>query len=509
MGGSIKKLAVVVVAAVVAITLGGAPFLVSAIGATGATIVGALAGAAITAIASKALGIGKLKLGDAQPISSYATTSLRNNADNNLVRPIIYGTARAGGNRPWFDLETGSNLNLYSIIVIAQHELNAILEVLANNQLMTEGTGGDVGSWRFANDKILVKAYTKKPVGKIQAITSFTAPSTWVEDDLDGKTFQNTTWLDTHLPDGDAFLVIHNIFNATDNASLKDITTIVEGKLIRTITSATTISTAKTFSSNPAEIILDFITDSDTFNIPDAKIDIPTFFASKTLSALYAFDCNIGFASGTIISAALEEIKATARINIINSQGVWKIKQDEKDKVAVLDMNEADVLTGTMVVNQRRTKDIANRVIVTYIEPADQWQTKQEIKEDTGLQTFDGGLYIKELKLRGVTNSAQALLIAELTLNQLRYTHDVGEDRVDITPLDIKFETTIKNARLEVGDVQDFSHFLIKTNDGREKQFEIMSLETEQSGKLIVTAREYSLTHYQDTAGDDILPDLP
>ncbi len=502
MGGAVKQLALVVAA--VAVAPYASAYLIGAGGlavtAGGFYAINALVVGGIIALGGKALGLGaaKTNMDDIEPISSYATTSLRNQTNNNNVVPTIYGENRLGGNRVFADVQTGGNTNLYEIIVFANHEVNDFVKMFANNEDMTQGTGADTDNWRFANDKILVKVYKVKST-PIKCITSY-GVGTWNESDLSSLTFKNTTFLDTNIPDGVAFAVVHHIYNATDNNQRREITARIQGKLIRSIDSVTTIGSA-TYSNNPAEVVLDFLTDSKNFNESDIKLDIETFYNSKLLCNSYGFTTNITFGSKSNLSAAIQEILATMRGQLIYSQGLWKLKQDEANRSISFEITADDIVSGTFSWSQKKAKDLANKVRVNYIEPTDQWQTKQVEIEDSDLAVSDGREYIKDINLRGVTNQAQADKIKELSLNQFRYTENSSGDRIKVTPLVISFTTTIKNSELEVGDMGTVDYYELPNI----KKFVIISIRTKQSGELEISATEYADTHYKDSGGSPII----
>ena len=107
----------------------------------------------------------------------------------------------------------------------------------------------------------------------------------------------------------------------------------------------------------------------------------------------------------------------------------------------------------------------------------------------------------KILDVKAVTNTTQAEELAEITLNASRYTEDSSGNRVKQTPLICDFATTIKHADLEVGDIITIEHDLLDRN----RKFMILSLETDQSGLIEVSAREYAETHYKDSSGTYII----
>ena len=489
MGDSIKSLATVAIGFIANIVLPGA-----------GTFLGAALRGLVTMVAGKVIGAGD-DMDSAQDVGSYATSNLTNDTNNNAIVPIIYGKARVGGNRVFADLEDNGtdNDHVFEIIVFAGHEINAFIEMFADNVTMFQGAT-QTNCFRVDTNKVFVNVYTVKPTGNIQAITSYNSGTdTYTLTDLNSITMQNTQFLDASLPSGTAFAVVHHIYDATDNNNRKNITAVLEGKKIRTITDAETISTTTSYSNNPAEIALDFLTDSLNFNESDSKIDIAEFYTSKVFNNNNFYECNIAFTAKTNLSSAFQEVLATFRGQIVYSQGIWKLKQDRPARVSTFNIRHEDIISGTFNWSQKKSKDIANKVILYYIDPDDEWQTKEVSVQDDKLIASDGREYIKELTLRGVTNEAQATKIAQLILNQFRYSEDENGDRIKVSPLVVSFTTTIKNPELEVGDLGKIYYYELPN----EKDFVIVSVKTKMSGELEITALETADTHYYD---DNELP---
>jgi hypothetical protein len=141
--------------------------------------------------------------------------------------------------------------------------------------------------------------------------------------------------------------------------------------------------------------------------------------------------------------------------------------------------------------------EVANKVDLKYINPNDNWLSAKVEKQDTDLANMDGQEIAKTLDIKGVTSTAQANKLAEITLNSIRYTEDAEGNRIKQTPLAISFATTVKNADLEVGDVFELQHDLLD----RDRNFIILSVETDQSGAMQMTARERCETHYKNNDG--------
>ena len=186
----------------------------------------------------------------------------------------------------------------------------------------------------------------------------------------------------------------------------------------------------------------------------------------------------------------------------------WELAQEGIDHAIIADnaagyymqQGKIDlVLTGADRI--AANGDIANKIILKYVNPADEWLSAQVVKEDTTLQSWDGQIIEKSLDIKGVTNETQANELAEITLNTMRYTEDASGNRIKQTPLVLSFATTVKNAHLEVGDIITIQHDILN----RDRKFMILSTETDQSGLIQVATREYCETHYKNSSGTYII----
>lgn len=495
MGSKVK--AVVGLAAVIF-----APALAGFMGATGVGLT--LATAAITvvgaSIAGSALAPDIPDLGDLSGADTYAGQKIETTKNNTGTVPQVYGFHRLAGNIIYQKANAayttdstshGYNRDYWAIIVFAGHTIEDITSMHSALELMTS-----LGSNKFSTDYVHAKWYdasaTPISVHDIDFVTT-AAGATQA-----GSTLGLT---DVDIPADCAFMAVHQLFdgNQNKNTQLTTVTVEVEGKKIRTITDASTISTSTSYSNNPAEIILDLL--GEGLNVPDSKIDIASFYDVKTKCAANGWTANLALIQQANIQSILEEILSTFRGQIIHSEDTWKLKVDAKNQTSVATFTADDIINNTLNITMRGSKDIFNRLRLKYINPTDEWLASQVLIEDTELQGFEGQVIEKILDIKAVTNTDQANDLAEITLNTSRYSEASNGDRIKQTPLICNFSTTIKHAELEVGDVISIDHDLLD----RVRKFMILSLETDQSGLIQVAAREYAETHYKDSSGNYLI----
>jgi len=305
--------------------------------------------------------------------------------------------------------------------------------------------------------------------------------------------------VDVDIPKDIAYLAVHQVFDGQDNKNTEfdNILVDLEGKKIRAISSSGFGAVA--YSNNPAEIIADLLTDGLVIN--DSNIDIASFNQARIDCAANSWTCNIAFIQQANIQSVINDVLSTCRGQITHSGDKWKLKIDQKSQTSITTITDDDIINNSLNISMAGNQEISNKITIKYINPADEWLSAQATIEDTTLQDWDGQVIEKMLDIKGITNTAQALQLAEITLNSMRYSEDSSGNRVKQTPLRLSFSTTVKNAHLEVGDVISVDHDVLD----RVRKFVILSTENDQSGLIQVSTREYAEQHYKDSSGNYLI----
>ena len=253
------------------------------------------------------------------------------------------------------------------------------------------------------------------------------------------------------------------------------------------------------YSTNPAEILLDLL--GTGLNIADTDIDMASFYTSKVDCQYAGFTCHIALIQQANIQSIIADVLSTCRGKIFHSESQWKFKIDTKSQSIADTLTSDDVMNNTLNISMAGSGNLANRMILKYVNPADEYLSARVVKEDANLQTYDGQIIEKTLDVKGINNAAQANDLCEIALNSLRYSEDASGNRLKQTPLSISFATSVKNAHLEVGDVISLNHALLD----RVRQFLILSTATDQSGVIQIAAREYAETHFKNASGNYLI----
>jgi len=435
-------------------------------------------------------------IGDTVGADAYAGMKLQTQKSNINPVPQVFGFNRLAGNIIYQTTNAainsdstanGYNRDFWAIIVIAGHTIEDITGIYSNQTAMTS-----LGSNKFETTYVHVKWYDAASTATdVQAVDFVTNAS--------GATSTGATLsLDSvDIPANTAFLAVHQVFDGDENKNtqMANLNVLIKGKKIRTVTNSTTISTAETYTTNPAEVVLDLLTDG--LSIADADINIASFYTAKTNCTTNGWNVNVASIQQANIQSVIQDVLATCRGQIVHSANEWKLKIDSKSQTVVDTLTDDDFINNSLNISMKGNRDIANKIIFKYVNPDDEWLSAQVVKEDTDLQTFDGQTLEKTLDAKGVTDATQAGELAEIALNAMRYTENSSGTRVKQTPLALSFATTVKNAHLEVGDVVTINSDLLDRN----RNFIILSVETDQSGLIQITTREYAETHYKNSSG--------
>ena len=479
-----------------------APILLSSVGVAATAGAIAIASAGIILVGASLVGSSTTdsmsSAVDTMSVESYAGAKLQTIKSNTAPVPIVYGRHKLAGNiifeatNAAFNSDSatnGYNRDYWALIVFSGHDIHAAHDTYSGEETLTTVQGIAQTS---TNEYVHVKQFSTTS-GSVN-LQSLNFVKNEAGDYLTGSQlgFASVT-----IPANLSGYTVHQVFDGEENKNtqLRNITVDRSFKKIRTITNATTISTAETYSINPAEILLDLL--GDALSIPDTDIDIATFYQAKTDCAANSWTCNLALIQQANIQSIIADVLATCRGKIFHSESKWKCKIDTKSQSVADTLTSDDVLGNSLSISMAGTSTIANKVIVKYINPSDEWLSAESVKEDSTLQTYDGQTIQKILDIKGITSATHAAQISEIALNSLRYSEDASANRVKQTPLAISFATSVKNAHLEVGDVISLNHTLLD----RVRQFLLLSTMTDQSGVIQISSREYCETHFKNTSG--------
>ncbi len=337
-----------------------------------------------------------------------------------VSRKIVYGRQKVSGALVYM-ATTGKSEFLHMIIAIASNELNSIEEIyFDDNKLTIDGSGNVTAPSQYN--------------GKAQVLTG-----TGADDQVANSTIINNTTgflgtLSGGLGANDRFRGIAYIYckltydvDAFPNG-IPNVSAIVQGKkVLDTRTSATA------FSSNPALILRDYLTDASYgLGASADEIDTTSFDAAANICdetvALAAGGTEKRYEAHGIIDTAnqpqqiIEEILSSMAGSLYYSGGKWYLKAGAY--TAPSDTLTEDDLTGSISINTKPSRrDNFNAVKGVFLpaeegnfQPTDYTPITSSVfqAEDNGEQVFTS------LDLPFTQSSSMAQRIAKINLYKAR-----------------------------------------------------------------------------------------
>jgi len=318
-------------------------------------------------------------------------------------------------------------------------------------------------------------------------------PSKIYELDIDSDSVMSVT-----IPSDISYMAVHHEYDVSNNPTIQNITAVMEGREIDVFDTVSTTPLTTEYSNYAPDIVFDIMKESLNVNIDDVNQE--SFYNARVHAIANDLTCNIPFIEKQNTDSAIQAALATIRGHLSFSNNEWIFIYDAPQS-SIKSLTEDDIIENTLNVAAKPSSDTANTITVRYVNPSDMWQVAEITVEDEDMIDSDGQVIEQIVEIRGCTSSTQARKLAQLTLNQMRYSEDSGGDRVSRSPVDISFVTSVKNSELEVGDVINITHYLL----GYPRDFKIVSIETDQSGAISINGVEYCDTHYKNDDDTDII----
>lgn len=471
--------------------------LASAYLAGGAVAMYATAGAIALVGASLVGGALTPDIPDFGATGTYAGQKLQTRKTNNTPVPICYGRNKIAGNIIWESTGNqinadsaakGYNRDYWAVIALTGHQNGNNNNVYANDELLTHISAG----YYYGGFTAVNIFYTATSINLTNITFLTTAQTT--------QTGANLGMPSIDFPAGCTYIAVQQVFDAENNANtqLKNILVDFDGKPVRTISGGAFGAT----TNNPSnvEIVADILT--DLLEVQDSAIDLAKFQSAKDAVVSYGLDdANVALVQQVNIQSVLQDVLASGRLQLARSVGKWVLIADKKAQSPIKTLTEDDIINGTISINMAGNNDIANSMTINYINPSDEWLKADWSIEDADLVTNDGRSINRTIDVKAVTNLTQAQKLAEISFNSMRYSEDAAGARLKQTPISCSFGTTTKHADIEVGDVIAINHFLLD----RVRKFVVLAVETDQSGIVSFSTREYCNTHYKDSLGVDLI----
>ena len=393
---------------------------------------------------------------------------------NNI--PVIYGQRKVGGTIVYMDTEGAKNEALYMAVLLGEGKIESIGNIFIDGVLSTDT--------RFT--AISGTVNTSKNTGsKTQSADAILTPT--------GK------WTSAHKLSGLAYLgckfkmpEVTTQEQADKNpwSGIPKVQALIKGKIVASAASAGSgtydqdTDASSTTSSNPADVILDYLRNPIYGRgLENDSIDFPSFAAARILyntqvtlangSTTAYIQINPAIDTGLPILDNLKKLLVQSRAGLPYQQGKFHLRPENSGSTSSpvdptpassFDITEEMIQEGIQI-DDPGTKNQANQVRVSYIEPNNSgedndWSTQEVIYPQTGsardiemLAEDQGRRVVKEYNLSYITNGELAAYHAKLlcenerriktvSVNCSAEAHDVTVGdivRLEYTPLGINY----------------------------------------------------------------------
>tara|TARA_R110002012_G_scaffold309174_1_gene516028 strand:- start:726 stop:3569 length:2844 start_codon:yes stop_codon:yes gene_type:complete len=427
----------------------------------------------------------------------FETGILLNKQSNDASIPVIYGTRLVGGTRVFMETSGTDNTYLYMAIILGEGEINDITEIRIDDKAVTwsgdlaDNTQRTVGSGDSNFYKDSASLITVEPHYGTDGQSASTLLSTL------------SSWGSNHKLSGLAYLALRFTWNQDAFSSIPKVQSVVQGKKVVTLASNLSEETAS-FSSNPAFCLLDYLRNTRYGKgIATADIDLQSFYDASQVcvtqvtpysggSDINIFDCNAVLDTSKKIIDNVRTLLSGCRGYLPYTSGKYKLIIETTGSASIT-LTEDDI-EGGYTLNSENKNDKYNRVIVSFINPARNYQV-DEVQfppiDDSGLtsadqhatmKTADGGFLLEgKFNFQTITSPYQAEEMAEIILRRsreaLKLTINVAGDGYD----------------LAIGDIVNITHSSLGFSA---KAFRVLAITFNEDFSLGLTLVEYQASHY-------------
>jgi hypothetical protein len=345
---------------------------------------------------------------------------LLNKQSNNAHIPVVYGERLIGGTRVFLEVSGTDNQYLYGAIVLCEGKINNITQIKVNDDAVTFSGSIADGTQITSNDSRFGTTITIQPFfgGDSQSASSLLSTL--------------TNWGSNHKLSGIAYIAFRIEWDADKYTGIPNIQAKVQGKLISTYDGSSS-ETANQYSTNPAFILLNYLTDTRFGKaIPIANIDIPSFYTASTVCATqitpYTGASQINLIDTNVVLDTSNKIMDNVRNLLRGMRGLLTYQQGKYRLVvettgsSVLTLNKDNVIGGIQVQSEKKNSKF-NKIQATFINPEKNYQS-DTIVYDTNHSTYlsEDGNILQEgaIDLPTITSPYQAKEMAKLVLLRSR-----------------------------------------------------------------------------------------
>ena len=465
-----------------------------------ATIVGYAAYTAATAFAMNALQ--KKALSKAKAAAASATAAQKGYGTTvNAVSPaadhaIIYGEQRVGG-LIFYRSVTNNKLYLHTLIALAGHECEEIVDIYADDKKLTINGDGFVtdNKYQIKDKDGSFKAYALRIRTHLGADNQ-AADSALVSEDA--------KWTSAHRARGVCYLYIRARHDDAVFANgFPTFSAVVKGKKVydpRTDTTA--------WSDNAALCLRDYLTADYGLGAEESEINDTFFSAAANIcdenvtlkggSTQDRYTVNGAFTTALPPDDVITDLTASMAGTIWYSQGQWGVKAGAYT-TPVLTLDEDDLRSALQINTRHSRRDNFNTVTGTFVGPSTKYQPSDfpQVTSSVFVNEDNGEIVTQDLSFAFTSTPEMAQRLAKIALFRGRQQ------------LTVSGTFGLKALQLQIGDVVNITNSRLGFST---KPFEVVDWRfgfgTDQTLEISLVLRETSSGVYDwDAEEEDFLLD--
>ena len=422
---------------------------------------------------------------------------LLNKQSNNACVPVVYGERLIGGTRVFIETSGTDNTYLYVALVLSEGEINSIEEIKVDDKTvtfdgaLTHGTVREVASsdsnfYKDSTSHIQIQAFMGTDD---QVASSVLTPL--------------SSWGSNHRLRGICYLALRFKWNQDVFGGIPIIQAKIKGKKIVTLASNLSEQTAS-FSTNPAFCLLDYLRNERYGKgIATSSLDLQSFYDASQVcvtqvtpysggSDINIFDCNAVIDTSKKVLDNVRDIVKGMRGYLPYVQGKYKLVVETTGSASV-SLTEDDIIGGYALASPTKNSKY-NRVIVSYIDPARNYQVNEvqyPAIDDSGystadkhatMKTADGNFLLEgRFDFRTITSTYQAEEMAEIILRRSRES------------LGLSINCGFKAYELHIGDIVNVT---LSSLGFSSKAFRVLSMTFNEDYTINLNLVEYQASHY-------------
>ena len=419
-------------------------------------------------------------------------------SDPNNKLPVIYGKEKIFGSITFADI-TSDNQTMAFIISLCEGPIESIDQIwwddfkltLDSDGNVTNATDSNGNTDDFLNGNLTVKKF--KAGGRCSPMEAF---STKWNTNAVNRTMPNVAYLYCELK----YNRDESVTGLTSRLGAE-----VQGKLVKTLTN-NTLSSTTSFSDNPAECLLDYLT-NNVYGcgnvITENDVDLTTFQAHKTFcNALISHTDKDGnaatakryTANGAVNTYDERDLNVSDLVNC--SQGIFSYHLGKFQVISnttgssVMSFNDNNIYGDVTIVNDGFNSAL-NKMNISFKSYDQKYQDDQVFLDlPDNLKSFNEPELVQDTRFKFINNNIMAQRAGNVIIKTSRDN------------LIVSFKTDTRALALQVNDIVSVTNTVYGFTN---KLFKVNSItETEMNDNGVsgytITAQEYNADAYTEEA---------